>query len=254
MKVALPARAKLNLDLQVIKRRGDGFHEIRTRMQSVALHDLLEAVPAQSIELVADGLPVRAANDNIVLKALHALEEEVGRKLPTQFRLHKRIPPGAGLGGASSDAAAALRAVKLIHGLDVNLAKIARDIGADVPFFVAGGCALAEGVGERLTPLPTEPAWYAIAWPGIELSTARVYEAWDATKGAPPNELLRAAERTDSRVQDFADRLGQQWQMTGSGSAFFLRCASQEEVQQALKSVRSLDCWTTITYSVGAWA
>ncbi|TMD33915.1 MAG: 4-(cytidine 5'-diphospho)-2-C-methyl-D-erythritol kinase [Chloroflexi bacterium] len=251
MKVALPARAKLNLDLQVIKRRADGFHEIRTHMQSVALHDLLQAEPASNTALEIDGLSVPQGADNIVLKAHAALEHVVGRELPTHFRLHKGIPPGAGLGGASSDAAAALRALKFVHGLETDITKIAHSVGADVPFFVAGGCALAEGTGERLSPLPTEHAWYAIAWPHIELSTATVYGAWDEIRGEPPNELLQAAGRADLRVREFADRLGRDWQMTGSGSAFFRRCADEEV---ALKAIASLDCWTTVTHSVGVWA
>jgi 4-diphosphocytidyl-2-C-methyl-D-erythritol kinase len=251
LKVALPARAKLNLDLQVIKQREDGLHEIRTHMQSVALHDLLEAAPADQTSLEADGLQVPAGAENIVLRALAALEHSVGRELPTRFRLHKRIPPGAGLGGASSDGATTLRAVKMIHRLDVNLTKIARAVGADVPFFLAGGRVLAEGTGEQLTPLRADPAWYAIAWPGIELSTASVYGAWDKTRGDPPNELLRAAEATDSRLQDFGAHLGHEWQMTGSGSAFFKRCARREE---ALSAIQSLDCWTAATHSVEGWS
>ena len=251
MRIALPARAKLNLDLEVIKRRADGFHEIRTHMQSVALHDLIEASPAEHTSLVIDGLPVPANSDNIVLKALAALEAAAGRELPTQFHLHKRIPPGAGLGGASSDAATALRAARIIHALNVDLAKIAPAIGADVPFFLAGGCALAEGTGEHLNRQPTEPAWFAIAWPGIELSTASVYGAWDETRGQPPNALRRAAERADSRIKEFGDMLGDEWQMTGSGSAFFKCCTAQAD---GLRAVASLDCWTTVTHSVGAWA
>jgi len=251
LKIALPARAKLNLDLKVIGRRSDGFHDIQTHLQSVALHDLLEAASSRRTSFVADGLPVPAAAGNIVVKALAAIEAAVGHELPTDFHLHKRIPPGAGLGGASSDAATALRAVKIIHGVDVNLAEIARAIGADVPFFLAGGCALAEGIGERLKPLPTELAWFAIAWPGIELSTASVYGAWDEMKGGPPNELRRAAEHADNRVKDFAERLGREWQMTGSGSAFFRSFARQSEARRA---VDSLDCWTAVTHSVRAWA
>jgi 4-diphosphocytidyl-2-C-methyl-D-erythritol kinase len=251
VRIALPARAKLNLDLEVIKRRADGFHEIRTHMQSVALHDLIEAEPATHTTLVTEGLAVPSGSDNIVLKALAALEAAAGRELPTQFHLNKRIPPGAGLGGASSDAAAALRAAKTLHALSVDLMKIAPTIGADVPFFLAGGSALAEGTGEHLTSLPTETAWFAIAWPGIELSTAAVYGAWDETRGQTPNALRRAAERTDSRIKDFADSLGAEWQMTGSGSAFFKRFATQQEAHRA---VASLECWTAVTHSVGAWA
>ena len=251
MKVALPARAKLNLDLQVVKRRGDGFHEIRTHMQAVALHDLVEAWPSEHTALVVDGIPVTAEADNIIFKALAALEDAAGRALPTNFHLHKRIPPGAGLGGASSDAGTALRAARIVHGVDVDLDAVALAVGADVPFFIKGGTALAEGIGERLAALPTQPDWYAIAWPGIELSTASVYEAWDQTGGKSPNELLEAAEHADPRVQDFARRLGDGWQMTGSGSAFFKRCASREEGR---KAIESLDCWTKVTHAIRAWA
>ncbi len=250
MNVALPARAKLNLDLHVVKRRADGFHEIKSHMQAIALHDLLEASPAGRTTLEIDGLTVPAAADNIVLKAHAALERATARELHTRFHLHKRIPPGAGLGGSSSDAATALRAVAAIHGIDVNIREIAAAVGADVAFFVSGGRALAEGIGERLTAMPAELEWYAIAWPGIELSTASVYGAWDDNKGEPPNELLKAAERADSRVKEFAVQLGQGWQMTGSGSAFFKRCANREE---GLAAIGSLECWTTVTHSVGAW-
>jgi 4-diphosphocytidyl-2-C-methyl-D-erythritol kinase len=250
LRVALPARAKLNLDLRVVGRRDDGFHEIRTHMQAVDLHDLLICAPAQQTTFTADGLPVPQGHDNLILKAHAAVEETAGRELPTRHHLHKRIPPGSGLGGASSDAATTLRALKQIHGLDLDLQPIAARLGGDVPFFLVGGSAVAEGGGERLTPTSFEPAWFAIAWPGIELSTAGVYRAWDEVKGEAPNELRRAAARVDQRVQDFAERLGHEWQMTGSGSAFFRRCAHPEEGR---KAIASLDCWAVVTQTVGAW-
>ena len=251
MKVALAARAKLNLDLKVLGRRADGFHEIRTHMQAVALHDLLEASSSTRTSLAVDGLTVPKGGDNIVLRAVSAVEKATGRELPTEFRLHKRIPPGAGLGGASSDAAAVLRAMVALHGAEFDVMHVAAGLGADVPFFLKGGGALVEGNGDRLTPLPTEAAWFVIAWPAIELSTAAVYKAWDEVPGEPPNELRRAAERVEPRVQDFAVRLGHAWQMTGSGSGFFRRCSNREEGDQLAKS---LDCWSAVTNSVGTWA
>jgi len=249
--VALPARAKLNLDLAVLGRRDDGFHGVRTRLQAIELHDLLEVAPDSTTSITNTGLSVPGGTDNIVLVAHLALEKAVGRKLPTRFHLHKRIPPGSGLGGASSDAAAALKAMVAVHNLDCDLAPIAAALGADVSFFLRGGAGLAEGRGERLTPLDCAPGWFAIAWPGIELATAAVYRAWDESTGEPPNELRRAAGRVDSRVDDFAARLGADWQMTGSGSGFFLRCATAEAAREA---TAKLDCWTAVTHPVGPWA
>ncbi len=251
MTLALPARAKLNLDLEVIRRTDDGFHEVRTTIQAIDLHDLLEMSPADHTSLSTSGLAVANATDNSVLKSHRAIEQAIGRAIPTRFHLHKRIPPGSGLGGASSDAAAALRGLAALHRLEVDLPALAMSIGADVPFFLAGGTARAEGRGERLTRLPTPPAWFAVAWPAIELSTASVYRAWDEVQGEGPNHLRRAAERAEPRIVTFAQRLGRGWQMTGSGSAFLLRCTDDE---QARNATASLDCWTAVTRAVGPWA
>ena len=251
MTLAVPARAKLNLDLEVLSRGSDGFHQIRTRIQSVALHDLLELEPAEGrTTLKTTGLAQIEEKDNSVMKAHAALERAMGRELPTRFHLHKRIPPGAGLGGASSDAAAALRGLRTVHQLKVDLEEIAAGVGADVPFFLNGGTALAEGRGERLTRLPPESGWFAIAWPGIELLTSAVYRAWDEVQGDGPNQLTQAATRVAPQLQDFAKQLGDGWQMTGSGSAFFRRAADRSA---ATKAAADRDCWTSITYAVGAW-
>jgi len=247
--LALPARAKLNLDLEVVGRDKDGFHEIRTTFQAVDLHDLLVVTRANETSLTISGLSV-GERDNSVLAAHGAVERAVDRMLPTAFRVHKRIPPGSGMGGASSDAAATLRALKAMYWLDIDLAPIAQELGSDVPFFLTGGRAKGEGRGERLTPLPPEPAWYVIAWPGIELSTGDVYRAWDEVKGEAPNDLRRAAEHLEPGLKRFAASLGPGWQMTGSGSAFYKRCNTEEEGRQA---IGKLGCWTAVTRAVGSW-
>jgi 4-diphosphocytidyl-2-C-methyl-D-erythritol kinase len=247
----VPARAKLNLDLTVLARTPDGFHDVRTHMQAVALHDLLELTQADSTSITISGQHRVDAAVNSVRQAHLALQDEAGRELPTAFHLEKRIPPGSGMGGASSDAAAALRGLAAIYNLSEDLTKVAAGIGADVPFFLNGGAAIAEGRGERLTPIPTESEWFAIAWPEIELSTAAVYSAWDEVKGEGPNQLTGAAAHAQPRLRDFAARLGHGWQMTGSGSAFFLRCPDERSARQA---IAKLDGWTAVTRSVGAWA
>lgn len=251
MTLALPARAKLNLDLEVIRRTDDGFHDVRTTIQAIDLHDLLEMSPAKQTALTTSGLAVASSHENSVLKAHHAVEQAINRAIPTRFHLHKRIPPGSGLGGASSDAAAVLRGLAALHRLDLDLLAIAKSIGADVPFFLAGGAARGEGRGEKLTRLPAAPGCFALAWPAIELSTASVYRAWDEVHGEAPNHLRRAAELAEPRIVDFAERLGPGWQMTGSGSAFFRRCTDDE---QARNVTASLDCWTAVTRAVGPWA
>ena len=248
--IVLPARAKLNLDLEVLGRRADGYHDVRTTMQTIDLHDLLEVSPAEKTSLTTSGLPAPRGPDNLVLRAHAALENAAGRELPVQFHLDKRLPTGAGLGGASSDAAVALRALVTMFGLKINLAPIAASLGADVSFFLTGGTALAEGHGDRLTALPDTSAWFAIAWPSIELSTAAVYNAWDEVGGDPPNQLRRAASHVQPRLEQFEKELGRGWQMTGGGSAFFLRCVAESEASHAIKP---LDCWKAVTHAVGRW-
>jgi 4-diphosphocytidyl-2-C-methyl-D-erythritol kinase len=257
--LVVPARAKLNLDLKILARTEDGFHEVRTQIQAVALHDLLELEQLEqgdptTMTITGHPLPDPPGNANSILKAHKALQEVAGRELPTHFHLDKRIPPGSGMGGASSDAAAALRGLGAIHKLEnIDLTKIAAAIGADVPFFLTGGAVLAEGRGERLTPMPhpiDHNAWFAIAWPNIELLTAAVYSAWDEVQGDGPNQLTRAAAHVEPRLKEFAKKLGKDWQMTGSGSAFFLRCATE---QQARQVVAELKCWTAVTHAVGPW-
>ena len=256
-KVILPARAKLNLDLHVAGRRDDGFHELRTTFQAIDLHDLLEitTTPGGETALTTSGLEIPDVGENAVLQAHRALEKVVGRALPAHFRLHKRIPPGSGMGGASSDAAAALRGLKSLHRLEVDLRPVAMRTGADVAFFLSGGRAEARGRGDVLTQLPSHPDWFAIAWPGVRLSTAAVYKSWDDVGGEPPNDLRRAAERVEPRLKDFATLLAgvrgpEKWQLTGSGSAFFRRCESQTE---ATEVAAALTCWTAVSCAVDAW-
>ena len=246
MTLVLPARAKLNLDLEVVGRHDDGFHELRSTFQAIDLHDLLVIEPASETQVTVSGLNV-SENENSVLAAHRAVERAAGRSLPAKMHLLKRIPPGSGMGGASSDAATTLMGLKTMFAFEIDLASIAQELGSDVPFFLTGGRARAEGRGERLTPMKPEPAWFAIAWPGIELSTADVYRAWDEVKGEGQNQLQRAAEHVEPRLKDFARRLGSGWQMTGSGSAFFKRANTQEEGKRA---VAPLDCWTAVAQAV----
>jgi 4-diphosphocytidyl-2-C-methyl-D-erythritol kinase len=248
--LVVPARAKLNLDLRVLGRRADGFHNLYTTFQAIELHDLVDIEPASSTAFEVEGFDIDAS-DNSLLSAHRAVEEMAGTTLPVKIRLHKRIPPGSGMGGASSDAAATLKGLATLFHLQMDMHQMAERLGSDVPFFLHGGRARAEGRGEKLIALDSGPAWFAIAWPGFELSTGSVYEAWDEVGGDGPNELERAAAKVEPRLQQFAKNLGPGWQMTGSGSAFFKPTATREEASAA---VGNLECWTAVTAAVARWA
>jgi 4-diphosphocytidyl-2-C-methyl-D-erythritol kinase len=260
LSIALPARAKLNLDLTVIGRRPDGYHDVRTTLQSIDLHDLITVTRAPETSITTSGLPITNPDHNSILKALAALEHATNRKLPTRIHLHKEIPPGSGMGGASSDAATALRALAALHHVTADLAALATSLGADVPFFLTGGTAIADQRGDHLASVPTQPGWFAIAWPEVELPTPDVYRAWDdmptPAKTTNPNHLTEAAMRIEPRLRDFANALNSHqggWQMTGSGSAFFTSCASEQAAQKTAARLKSLNCWTAVAHTVGPW-
>jgi len=172
------APAKVNWTLEVLGRREDGYHEVRTVIQAVDLCDILEFGPGEGVRLRVDG-PHEASTDDLVLRAAALLDGGGGRG--ARIRLTKRIPVAAGLGGGSSDAAATLRGLDELWGLGLDgekLAEMAAGLGSDVPFFLCGGTALVEGRGERVTPLPDiEPVWLVLLVPPLHLpeKTRRMY-------------------------------------------------------------------------------
>jgi 4-diphosphocytidyl-2-C-methyl-D-erythritol kinase len=172
------APAKLNLSLEVIGRRPDGYHDLVTVFQTIDLADELTFEPADRLILECDD-PALAGDDNLVLGAARALAADRGARI----RLCKRIPVAAGLGGGSADAAAALRGLVRLWGLRITegtLLGLAATLGADVPFMLRGGTALAEGIGERVEALPElEPGWVVVHTPeaGPTDKTTRAYRA-----------------------------------------------------------------------------
>jgi 4-diphosphocytidyl-2-C-methyl-D-erythritol kinase len=185
--VLLRACAKVNYALEVRNLRGDGYHEISSVLQSVSLADELEIERSRGgfeLSFEPEGVEIGPLEENTVYKAWALLWETSGHELPARIRLHKKIPAGAGLGGGSADAAAVLVGMNELFGLglgDGELLKIGARIGADVPFCLSGGTALAQGVGEILTPLPAPPAHsIVIAKPGRGADTGGIYRAYDA--------------------------------------------------------------------------
>jgi len=156
-RVQATACAKINWVLEVLRRRPDGYHEVRTVLQTIDLCDALELQPSSSLCLEAPSEDLPPPAENLVMEAGRLLREQATGVPGARMRLSKAIPAGAGLGGGSSDAAAALRGLNELWELDLSppVAKeIAARLGSDVPFFLHGGTALAEGRGERITRLP----------------------------------------------------------------------------------------------------
>jgi len=177
------ARAKINLTLDVVGRRPDGYHELASVMQEIELADTLVLEPAEDISLVVDPPVVPAGEDNLVLQAARLLQEYGGVRRGAALRLRKRIPVGAGLGGGSADAAAALKGLNRLWrlGLDPGtLAELGARLGSDIPFCLTGGTALVTGRGEVVEPLPYLPrAELVLVKPDLTVSTAEVYRGWD---------------------------------------------------------------------------
>ena len=189
MSLKLAARAKINWSLAITGERADGYHELEMLMQRIDLADELIFERAQVLSLSIDGQRLPTDGRNLVLKAAEALCEVTGKRLGARIRLKKRIPSRAGLGGGSADCAAALLGLNELWNLKLSLPllqKIGLKLGADVPFCLMGGFALAQGVGEILTPLPDPPrAALALATPGGGLSTPAVFKVWNAGGFAP---------------------------------------------------------------------
>lgn len=177
--VSVPCYAKLNLDLRVLHKRSDGFHEVRTVYQTISLEDRLEIQyrPSKSIDLDLDSSV--DIDDNIVLKAARAVLEYMDVNAAVRFKLQKAIPMGAGLGGGSSNGAAVLMALPALAKKRLaigELQRLASWLGSDVPFFLYGGTALGLGRGTELYPLPDLPAYSGlVVSPGIHVSTAEAY-------------------------------------------------------------------------------
>ncbi len=178
----LRAYAKINLTLEVLGRRGDGYHEVATVLQNVGLYDTLRIEPSDGLTLTCSE-PSLEGEDNLVWRAATRLQEVTGSRSGAHIRLEKHIPEAMGLGGGSSDAAAALVGLSRLWKLEApteELRSIAAELGSDVPFFLSGGTAKAEGRGEQVTPIAhVPPRWVLLVCPdaALEGKTGRLYRS-----------------------------------------------------------------------------
>lgn len=195
--------AKINLTLDVLGRRSDGYHELITIMQTVDLYDTicLTATENSSVRIICTQ-PELSNDDNLVVRAAQAIRQRLNLTQGLDIELHKRIPVAAGLGGGSSNAAAILLALRDWWQLPLStddLQIMAANLGSDVPFFLTGGLALCEGRGERITPLayhlPSSMRWIMLVKPAISVSTAVVFRnltTQDYSNGTASHSILAA--------------------------------------------------------------
>lgn len=197
----LKAYAKINLGLDVLRRREDGYHDVCMVMQSLALADDISiwGMDEDTVEVTADHAALSNDESNLAYRAAKLLKETCGLTKGVGISIQKRIPMAAGLAGGSADAAAVLRGMNRLFGLGLSIAELRETgvkLGADVPFCITGGCALAEGIGEKLTDLPVAAGYpVLLAKPDLEISTKYVYEKLSLTKETPhPDIRLFAAK------------------------------------------------------------
>ncbi|HEY7886820.1 MAG TPA: 4-(cytidine 5'-diphospho)-2-C-methyl-D-erythritol kinase [Steroidobacteraceae bacterium] len=256
-----PAPAKLNLFLHVTGRRPDGYHELQTLFQLIDLCDTVAVAVRDdgAIERPEGPTDVPPESD-LVVRAARSLQAATGTRLGATLRVRKRIPLGGGLGGGSSDAATTLLALNRLWGCGLGLEELARlglPLGADVPVFIRGFSAWAEGVGERLAPLELPEGWYVVIHPGVGVSTRDVFQSPELTRNSPLitiRAFFEAGGRNDcepvvrARCPEVAAALD--WlsryapaRLTGTGSCIFASCATAIEAERI--AARVPDEWTS---------
>ncbi|AKL97137.1 4-diphosphocytidyl-2-C-methyl-D-erythritol kinase IspE [Clostridium aceticum] len=197
-KIQLKSRAKINLSLDVLRKRPDGYHEVQMVMQQIDLYDLItliERKDKETIEIVTDCEYIPKNSGNIAYKAAELLRNHFHISQGLEIHINKRIPVAAGLAGGSANAAAVLKGLNRLWELNLSteeLMKFGVKIGADVPFCIQGGAAVAEGIGEKLTTIKgLKNVWMVMAKPSISVSTAEVYSRLDLSKITNKPDLVR---------------------------------------------------------------
>ncbi len=259
-----PAPAKLNLFLQITGRRDDGYHQLQTVFRLLDWGDSLKLRVREDGLIARQGESVKgvAEADDLVVRAARLLQSEAKIAKGADIFVEKRIPVGGGFGGGSSDAATVLVALNQLWGLDFDwdrLAGLGLRLGADVPVFVRGDNAWAEGVGEILTPIRLPHACYVLADPGIHVPTGELFQAPDLTRNAAPAKIadfvsgklsgnafepvLRRREPAIEAVFAALSRIGTA-RLTGSGSGCFVEFDDRVSAEAALAELsEGLNAW-----------
>src|SRR3984957_6710012 len=258
-----PAPAKLNLFLHVTGRRPDGYHELQTLFQLIDLCDTVTIRVGDDGRIERPSGPVGVDSDSdLTVRAAKALQSATGSRMGASISIAKRIPMGGGLGGGSSDAATVLLALNHLWRCGLSIGELARlglPLGADVPVFVRGSSAWAEGVGERLVPVELPDRWYVVIHPGVGVPTKDVFQSPELTRNTPIITIRAAFEpsvldatRNDcepvvrAKYAEVADAL--EWlgrfsasRLTGTGSCIFAAFGSAAEAERV--AARVPDQW-----------
>ena len=249
-----PAPAKLNLFLHVVGRRADGYHLLQTAFRLLDWGDTLDFTLRTdgAIRRVND-VPGVPEDDDLVVRAARLLQQTTGCRLGADITLHKVLPMGGGIGGGSSDAATTLIALNRLWNTGLRRAELQTlglQLGADVPVFIFGRDAFAEGVGEALQPLTLPAAWYVVVFPKVGVPTAEIFRAPELTRDTPVikiadfvtsttrNDLQAVACSRFPEVKRVIDWLAQHApaRMTGSGACVFAETVSESDADRIAAS------------------
>jgi len=259
-----PAPAKLNLFLHITGRRPDGYHQLQTVFRLLDWGDRIHLRVRDDGRIRRDGTSVAgvAEADDLAIRAAHLLKDATNIAQGADIGVEKRVPAGGGFGGGSSDAATVLVALNRLWGagLEVDaLAALGLQLGADVPVFVRGHNAWAEGVGELLTPIALPPAWFVLVHPGVHVPTPALFASPDLTRDAPVAKIadfasgsllgnafepvLRRREPAVEAALAALSSIGRA-RLTGSGSGCFVEFATRAAAEQGLAQLpKELRAW-----------
>lgn len=260
--LGLPAPAKLNVMLHVVGRRPDGYHNLQMIFTLIDLCDRLDLTVQPDGRIVREGDVAGAIKDDLCVRAAQLLQQKTGCRQGVRIRVKKNIPSGAGLGGGSSDAATTLLGLNVLWQLNLSRQQLLTwglALGADVPFFLFGQSAWAEGIGEKLTPIALPQAVWSVVMPPIHLATPRVFKAFHLTKSAEyttmrsfpkeleavwpqlpgKNDLQPVAEKLEPEIVNALHYLGPTARMTGSGAAVFCWQPNLEAAKRVLAHLPS---------------
>ena len=250
--ISVKTPAKLNLMLHITGRREDGYHELQTVFQFIEWFDELSfTLREDNLIRRNDNLPTIAEKDDLMILAARLLQQKYGVKQGVEMSNHKLIPVGGGLGGGSSDAAATLMVLNRLWHLDLdeqNLQEIGRELGADIPIFIFGKSAWAEGVGEKLNAIDLPQPWYLVIHPDVFVSTAQIFASKNLTRDCHPitirafqqgegsNVCEPVATKLYPQIQQSLDWLNQfsPARMTGTGACVFAAFDTKADADLAL--------------------